>query len=180
VSPYDALCGGWSVMAASSTRLAAPVLFRLAVGDTPPGDEGCSASLVCSPRDTICLTVYHVSIIFSSMIEVVTTDEWKAWYEGLDAQADDAVTASVDALATFGVDLGHPRTSAIKGSKVALRELRIKAGGRPLRTFYIFDIERQAVLLIGGDKTGDEKFYERLIPLAEAIWSQYQKERTGR
>jgi hypothetical protein len=114
------------------------------------------------------------------MIEVVTTDEWKAWYEGLDAQADDAVTASVDALATFGVELGHPRTSAIKGSKVALRELRIKAGGRPLRTFYIFDVERQAVLLIGGDKTGDEKFYERMIPLAEAIWSQYQKERTGR
>jgi hypothetical protein len=48
--------------------------------------------------------------------------------------------------------------------------------GRPLRTFFAFDPARRAVLLIGGDKTGDERFYERLIPLAERIWDDYLEE----
>lgn len=47
----------------------------------------------------------------------------------------------------------------------------------PLRVFYAFDPVRQAVLLIGGDKTGDDRFYERMIPLAERIWIRYIEER---
>jgi hypothetical protein len=35
---------------------------------------------------------------------------------------------------------------------------------------------RQAVLIIGGDKTGDDRFYERMIPLAERIWKEYLDE----
>jgi hypothetical protein len=42
--------------------------------------------------------------------------------------------------------------------------------------FYAFDPIRQAVLLIGGDKAGDDRFYDRLIPLAERIWARYSKE----
>ena len=41
---------------------------------------------------------------------------------------------------------------------------------------YAFDPVRQAVLLIGGDKTGDGRFYERMIPLSERIWARYLKE----
>jgi hypothetical protein len=58
-----------------------------------------------------------------------------------------------------------------------LRELRVQSGGRPLRVFYIFDAIRQAVLLVGGDKTGDARFYLVMVPFAEAIWEQYQAER---
>jgi hypothetical protein len=36
---------------------------------------------------------------------------------------------------------------------------------------------RAAVLLIGGDKTGDERFYDRMIPIAERVWEQYKRER---
>lgn len=69
----------------------------------------------------------------------------------------------------------------IKGSRHALRELRIQSGGRPLRVLYAFDPARQAVLLIGGDKTGDDRFYEKLIPRADAIFDSYLAEtRTGR
>ena len=39
------------------------------------------------------------------MVEVIATDEWVAWYEELDEQADDAVTAAVDALKLMGVAL---------------------------------------------------------------------------
>jgi hypothetical protein len=57
----------------------------------------------------------------------------------------------------------------------ALRELR--RSGQPIRMLYAFDPERQAVVLVGGDKTGDERFYEREVPRAERIWEQYLKER---
>jgi len=72
--------------------------------------------------------------------------------------------------------LPHPYSSAIKGASFALRELRTQAEGDPLRTLYAFDPSRQAVLLIGGDKTGDDLFYDRMISVAERIWNEYLEE----
>jgi hypothetical protein len=57
-----------------------------------------------------------------------------------------------------------------------LRELRIQSAGRPLRVLYVFDPKRQAVLLIGGDKTGNDRFYQEMIPRAESIWEAYLRE----
>ena len=54
-----------------------------------------------------------------------------------------------------------------------MRELRIQSGGNPLRTFYAFDPRRTAILLIGGDKTGDKRFYERMIPIADQLYDEY-------
>ena len=46
-----------------------------------------------------------------------------------------------------------------------MRELRIQSHGDPLRIFYAFDPTRSAILLIGGNKTGQEKrFYKTMIP----------------
>jgi hypothetical protein len=73
-------------------------------------------------------------------------------------------------------NVAHPYASAIKGATFALRELRTQAEGDPLRTLYAFDPSRQAVLLIGGDKTGDDRFYDRMIPIAERIWNEYLEE----
>ena len=39
--------------------------------------------------------------------------------------------------------------------------------------FYAFDPRRTAILLIGGDKTGDKRFYEREIPIADALYDIY-------
>lgn len=42
---------------------------------------------------------------------------------------------------------------------------------------------RDAVLLIGGDKTGQDDFYEKMIPVADAIAKQYlaqQKEEAAK
>jgi hypothetical protein len=105
--------------------------------------------------------------------EVLATDEFRDWYWGLTEADTKAVYRVVSLLEVEGVALGFPLSSAIAGSRYALRELRIQAGGRPLRAFYIFDPARQAVLLIGGDKTGDDRFYERMVPLAERIWEDY-------
>lgn len=47
---------------------------------------------------------------------------------------------------------------------------------RIFRVLYAFDPRRQAVLVLGGDKTGDDAFYERLVPLAERILEEYLEE----
>ena len=54
-----------------------------------------------------------------------------------------------------------------------MRELRVQSGGRPLRVFYAFDPRRSAILLIGGDKTGDDRFYERMVPIADQLYDVY-------
>jgi len=107
------------------------------------------------------------------VIEVVATDEFVTWYDGLDEPASEDVDVVVDLLEHLGVNLGFPRSSAIEGASCALRELRVQSQGRPIRVFYAFDPKRQAVLLIGGDKTGDGRFYKTMIPIAERIWKEY-------
>lgn len=111
------------------------------------------------------------------MFEVVTTDEFIEWFDGLDVASNAAVVRAVDLLADVGVRLGHPRSSAIKGSKYAIRELRVQSNGRPLRVFYAFDAARDAVLILGGDKTGKPRFYEEILPTVERVWEQYFAER---
>ena len=54
-----------------------------------------------------------------------------------------------------------------------MRELRVQSGGRPLRVFYAFDPRRSAILLIGGDKTGDDRFYEQMVPIADQLYDVY-------
>ncbi len=110
------------------------------------------------------------------MVEVIGTDEFEAFYLSLDADDTRAVDRLVDLLADQGVLLGHPYSTAVRGTRYPLRELRHRSTTSPLRIFYAFDPERNAVLLIGGNKKGDDRFYERMVPLAEAIWEQYLQE----
>ena len=110
------------------------------------------------------------------MPEVIGSQQFCDWFEQLDEADTDAVARVIDMLEMHGVVLPFPYSSAIQGAKVALRELRVQSRGRPIRVFYAFDPIRQAVLLIGGDKTGDKRFYDRMIPLAERIWADYLKE----
>jgi hypothetical protein len=80
-------------------------------------------------------------------------------------------------LEEHGPQLPFPYSLGINGSKHAhMRELRIQSGGRPTRVFYAFDPRRTAILLIGGDKTGNNRFYERLVPIADALYDIYLDE----
>jgi len=110
------------------------------------------------------------------MAEVFYTDEFGEWYGILDETDQGAVDDKVDLLAVAGVSLGRPHSGTIRESSFAMRELVVQSKGRPLRIFYCFDPRRDAVLIIGGDKTGDDRFYERMIPLADKIWAEYLRE----
>jgi hypothetical protein len=93
--------------------------------------------------------------------KVEYTDEFEVWWESLTEAEQISVAASVELLEARGPNLGHPHSSAINGSRHGhMRELRTQRGGRPFRTLYAFDPRRMAILLIGGDKTGDDRWYE--------------------
>ena len=83
----------------------------------------------------------------------------------------------VELLAEYGPQLLFPYSSGVAGSRHGhIRELRVQSGGRPVRVFYAFDPRRSAILLIGGDKTGDDRFYEQLVPLADRLYDEHLKE----
>ncbi len=109
--------------------------------------------------------------------EVEFTDEFGRWWESLTDEQQDDVAHSVQLLAELGPALGFPHSSKIHGSQFPqMRELRTQSAGRPLRTLYAFDPSRTAVLLVGGDKTGDNRWYERFVPLADRLFGEYLTE----
>ncbi len=77
-------------------------------------------------------------------------------------------------IEVFGPNLGRPYADTLKGSTVHnLKELRVPHRGRPLRVLFAFTPERTALLLVGGDKTGRRRWYERAIRQAEAAYRHH-------
>ncbi len=108
------------------------------------------------------------------MWEVEYTNEFEAWWVLLSEAEQVSIAASVQLLETRGPNLGHPHSSGINSSRHShMRELRTQHGGRPLRTLYAFDPRRMAILLIGGDKTGDGRWYEVHVPKADTLYDEH-------
>ena len=114
--------------------------------------------------------------------DVEYTDEFGGWWESLTAEEQESIAVSVRLLEDRGPALGFPHSSAINGSRHGhMRELRTQHNGRPIRTLYAFDPRRSAILLIGGDKTGDNRWYEINVPLADRLYDEHleQLEKEG-
>lgn len=108
--------------------------------------------------------------------DVEGTDEFRAWFQSLGA-AQAEVTSIVDVREEKGPALGAPYSSDVRSSRHGqMRELRIQSMGRPLRVLYAFDPRRTAILLLGGDKTGDRRWYERNVPRADDLYDTYLRE----
>jgi hypothetical protein len=102
------------------------------------------------------------------------TDEFGVWWDGLSDAEQESVAASVGLLERLGPDLPFPHSSGVVGSRHGrMRELRIQHRGRPLRVLYAFDPRRVALLLVGGDKTGDRRWYDEFVPIADRIYSAH-------
>ena len=109
--------------------------------------------------------------------EVEVSDEFKDWYEPLSEAEQNSIERVVLMLMEAGPALGFPYSSGIKGSEFNhMRELRIQHDGRPYRILYAFDPARAALLLLGGDKTGDGRWYEKMIPKADSIYRKHLKD----
>ena len=49
----------------------------------------------------------------------------------------------------------------------------MQSTGRPIRVFYAFAPRRVAILLIGGDKTGNDRFYDQYVPMADNLYDEH-------
>ena len=108
------------------------------------------------------------------MWEILRTDIIADWIKSLDEDAREAILKHLMILREIGPSLGRPYVDSIKESKYKnMKELRVQNKKRLFRIFFIFDTERQAILLIGGDKRGEKKFYKTMIPLADNLYEEY-------
>lgn len=108
--------------------------------------------------------------------EIETTDEYDAWFLKQSADGQASIQMKVEFLKEYGPNLPRPHADTLKGSKLSnLKELRAQTTAHVFRVAFLFDEERRAVLLIGGDKKGknEKLFYRSLIKQAEEIYETY-------
>ena len=102
------------------------------------------------------------------------TDQFEAWWYTLDAQEQDSIDVTVGLLEEKGPSLPYPHSSAILTSRHShMRELRVQHKGQPYRILYAFDPRRTAILLIGGNKTGNDRWYDETVPIADRLYDEH-------
>jgi hypothetical protein len=111
------------------------------------------------------------------MWKIIQTNQFSEWFTSSDNVDEDArvsIYAVIEVLKRTGPNLGRPYVDSVKGSRHEnMKELRVQSKGRPFRIFFAFDPLRRVVLLIGGNKTGDKRFYARMIPIADMLYDDY-------
>jgi len=109
--------------------------------------------------------------------EVEYTDEFERWWEGLSAEEQEDISAVVGVLEEKGPSLRRPYVGSIVTSRHPnMKELIIQHAGRPYRVLFAFDPKRHAILLIGGDKTGNASWYDELVPRADNLFDEHLAE----
>lgn len=100
------------------------------------------------------------------------------WLLGLDEKTYDLVSAAIKLLGAEGPHLGRPLVDTVKGSAYRnMKELRPGSSGRSeVRMLFVFDPNRNAIILVAGDKAGNwNKWYEKSIPIAAKLYEEHLK-----
>jgi hypothetical protein len=106
--------------------------------------------------------------------KVEYTDEFGLWWTSLTEAEQESVAATVGLLEREGPRLPFPYSSGVGTSRHGhMRELRIQHAGRPYRVLYAFDPRRCAILLVGGDKTGNDRWYDEFVPIADRLYDEH-------
>ncbi|MCP3427316.1 type II toxin-antitoxin system RelE/ParE family toxin [Rothia sp. AR01] len=98
------------------------------------------------------------------------------WLVSLDEGSREQVVAALELLEEHGPQLGRPLVDTVSGSRHRnMKELRPGSAGRSeLRLLFAFDPERQAILLVAGDKAGNwQRWYRQAIPLADDLFDAH-------
>ncbi len=108
------------------------------------------------------------------MWTVERTGQVAEWIKKLDEDAKEAIFKSLLILREIGPSLGRPHVDTVTKSRHKnMKELRVQNKQRLFRILFAFDYDRKAILLVGGDKRGDKRFYEKMIPLADALFDEH-------
>lgn len=110
------------------------------------------------------------------MWSIEYTDEFEKWWDNLTKAERKSSLTAIELLKQKGINLPFPYSSKIKGSTHEhMRELRFQHKGKPYRILYIFDPRRTGILLVGGNKTGNDRWYKKMIPLADRLYEEHLK-----
>ncbi|MGR5943349.1 type II toxin-antitoxin system RelE/ParE family toxin [Enterobacter sp. C4G1] len=108
------------------------------------------------------------------MWKVLLGRVFEQWLDEQDEGLQEKIFADLLNLQNYGPHLPRPYVDTVKGSQYKnMKELRIQYAGRPVRAFFAFDPERQAIVLCAGDKSNKKYFYERLIRIADEEFSTH-------
>jgi hypothetical protein len=109
--------------------------------------------------------------------EVEYTDGFEAWWSHLSEEQQEALHDRVTLLAENGPNLKRPVVGEIRSSRHRnMKELIVSAAGS-LRVLFTFDPRRHAILLLGGDKSGNwEAWYATAVPEADELYDQHLQE----
>lgn len=105
---------------------------------------------------------------------IVFDPDFRVWFYQQEQGFQDDAFAVLTVLAEFGPNLGRPRVDTLENSDFKnMKEIRIQYQGDPWRILFAFDPKRQAVLLVGGNKVGNKRWYKENIPIADKRYQKY-------
>lgn len=105
---------------------------------------------------------------------VIYLDEFAAWLLEQNEDLQDRTLAQLAVLKEYGPLLGRPYVDTLKGSEIAnLKELRFAYERAPIRILFAFDPKQQAIIILGGNKAVDKRWYEINIPIAEKLYKAH-------
>jgi hypothetical protein len=106
---------------------------------------------------------------------VIFDPDFRLWFYQQEQGFQDEAFSVLSLLMERGPALGRPRVDTLEGSSIKnMKELRIQYKGNPWRILFAFDPKRQAILLVGGNKTGNKRWYKENIPVAEQRYQNYR------
>ena len=106
--------------------------------------------------------------------EAVQSFEFIQWYKAQDSKVQQVILKAVERLESIGPTLARPYADSVYQSVYSnMKEIRIKTQGKIIRIFFAFGPDRHPVLLLGGDKRGDDRFYEQMISRADTLFDLY-------
>jgi hypothetical protein len=101
--------------------------------------------------------------------DVQFDEDFQVWFDGLAEALQDEIIAQANLLREHGPQLGRPYVDTLEDSAFTnMKELRVQFRGDPWRILFAFDPNRVAILLIGGNKRGDKRWYKKHLPIADA------------
>ena len=105
---------------------------------------------------------------------IIFEPDFRVWFYQQEQELQEEIFSVLSLLRESGPALGRPRVDTLEGSSVKnMKELRIQYKGEPWRILFAFDPKRQAILLVGGNKTGDKRWYKENIAIAERRYQNY-------
>ena len=130
--------------------------------------------------DNICTLVHNIQRMTWN---VILHPDFHKEVKKLDKETRQRLAARAKLLGEFGSNLGRPHVDTLEGSNYSnMKELRFNSNNGVWRVAFAFDPERQAILLVAGDKSGvsQKNFYRKLIQKADERFTQWLKREKGK